>query len=187
MRYCKLTVLTLCLLLVDFSFSISSSIGQTKPVKLSYSLFWPAGHPITALANEWGKEIERRTEGRVAITLFPSGMLTPADKCYDGVVNGISNIGSSALSYTRGRFPLMEVLDLPLGYKNALIVAKLSNAFYKKFQPKELADVKVMYFHGTGPTIFHTRKPVRTIEDLKGMKIRTTGFGAKIVSAMKFI
>lgn len=181
MKCCKWTLLTLCLVLIEFSFPISSSIGQTKPIKLSYSLFWPAGHPITVLANEWGKEIERRTDGRVAITLFPSGMLTPADKCYDGVVNGISNIGSSALSYTRGRFPLMEALDLPLGYKNALVVARLSNAFYKKFQPKELGDVKVMYFHATGPTIFHTRNPVRTIEDLKGMKIRTTGLGTKIV------
>jgi TRAP-type C4-dicarboxylate transport system substrate-binding protein len=184
MKCFKLTVLTLCLLLVEFSFSLSSSIGQTKPVKLPYSLFWPAGHPITVLATEWGKEIEKRTEGRVTITLLPSGTLTPADRCYDGVVKGISSIGSSALSYTRGRFPLMEVLDLPLGYKNALVVARLSNAFYKKFQPKELADVKVMYFHGTGPTIFHTKKPVKTIEDLKGMKIRTTGLGTKIVTAL---
>jgi TRAP-type C4-dicarboxylate transport system substrate-binding protein len=184
MKYYKLMVLTLCLLLIEFSFSISSSVGQTKPIKLPYSLFWPAGHPITVLATEWGKEIEKRTEGRVTITLLPSGTLTPADRCYDGVVKGISSIGSSALSYTRGRFPLMEVLDLPLGYKNALIVARLSNAFYKKFQPKELADVKVMYFHGTGPTIFHTKRPVRTIEDLKGMKIRTTGLGTKIVTAL---
>jgi TRAP-type C4-dicarboxylate transport system substrate-binding protein len=86
MKCCKWTLLTLCLVLIQFSFSISSSIGQTKPIELSYSLFWPAGHPITVLANEWRKEIERRTDGRVAITLFPSGMLTPADKCYDGVV-----------------------------------------------------------------------------------------------------
>jgi TRAP-type C4-dicarboxylate transport system substrate-binding protein len=41
-----------------------------------------------------------------------------------------------------------------------------------------------MFFHATGPTIFHTKKPVRTLEDLKGMKIRTTGLGAKIVTAL---
>ena len=78
----------------------------------------------------------------------------------------------------------MEVTDLPLGYKNALAATRLSNAVYKKFHPKEMDDVKVMFFHGTGPQIFHTKKPVRTLEDLKGMKIRTTGLGAKIVTAL---
>ena len=166
------------------AFSVPSSFAQTKPVKLTYSHFWPVGHPVTESLAEWGKEIEKRTKGGVTTVMFPGGILTPADKCYDGVVKGISTTCSSALSYTRGRFPLMEMTDLPLGYRNAVAATRLSNAVYKKFHPKELDDVKVMFFHGTGPQIFHTRKPVRTLEDLKGMKIRTTGLGAKIVTAL---
>lgn len=176
--------LVLCASCILCAFSVPSSSAQTKPVKLTFSHFWPVGHPVTESLAEWGKEVDKRTKGSVTTVMFPGATLTPADKCYDGVVKGISTMGSSALSYTRGRFPLMEVTDLPLGYKNAMAATKLSNAVYKKFHPKELDDVKVMFFHGTGPQLFHTKKPVRTLEDLKGMKIRTTGLGAKIVTAL---
>ena len=54
----------------------------------------------------------------------------------------------------------------------------------KKFNPKELDEVKVMYLHGHGPGILHTKKAVNKLEDLKGMKIRCTGMAAKIVGAL---
>jgi len=184
MRYGRSIVLMFSVLALVLCFSASSSLAQTATSKLTFSHFWPVGHPVTAHLADWAKEVEKRTNGRVTITIFTGGTLTPADKCYDGVVKGISNIGSAALSYTRGRFPLMEVIDLPLGYKNATIATNLTNALYKKFQPKELNDTKVMFFQAHGPGIFHTKKPVRTLEELRGLKIRSTGLGAKIVAAL---
>jgi len=184
MKYYKLMWSILFSLFVIFSSFISSSTGQPKPTSLNYSILWPSTHSQTVIANEWAKEIEKRTNGGVKITLFPGGILTPPDKCYDGVVNGISNIGAAALSYSRGRFPLMEAIDLPLGYKSGFVATRLINAFYKNFHPKELNDVKVLYFHAIGPGILHTKKPVRTLEDLKGMKIRSTGLAAKVVLAL---
>ncbi len=164
-------------------FSASSAFA-VQPIKMKYSLFWPAPHKCTQTATEWAKEIEKRTNGRVKITMFPGATLTQADKCYDGVVKGISEIGSSVLSYTRGRFPLMSVIELPLGYKSAVQSTNLINAVYKKFKPKELDDVKVMYFMSHGPGVIHTKKPVARLEDLKGMKIRSSGTVAKISAAL---
>lgn len=162
-----------------------SVFAQAKEIKLNYSNFFPAPHKNSILAEQWAKEIEKRTNGAVKITMFHGGTLTPADKCYDGVVKGLSDIGFSVLSYTLGRFPLTEVIDLPMGYKNGTAATKLINAYYKKFQPKELSDVQVMYLHGHGPGITHTnKKPIKTLEDLKGVKIRSTGTVAKIVTAL---
>lgn len=158
---------------------------QSKPIELSYSIFFPAPHKHTVLAGEWAKEIENRTGGRVKITIFPGGTLTPADKCYDGVEKGISHLGMSVLSYTMGKFPLTEVIDLPLGYKSGLGATKLINAYYRKFQPPEFSGTKVMYFHAHGPGLLHTKKPVHKLEDLKGMKIRCTGMAAKIVKVLE--
>ena len=153
-------------------------------IKLNYSIFFPAPHKNTVLATEWAQEIEKQTNGAVKITIFPGGTLTPADKCYDGVVNGLSDIGMSVLGYTRGRFPLSEVIDLPLGYKNGLAATQLINLYYQKFKPKELDDVKVLYLHAHGPGILHTKKPVKNLDDLKGMKIACHGLSAKVVGAL---
>jgi TRAP-type C4-dicarboxylate transport system substrate-binding protein len=181
MKHWKVVSLVLCLAVIGFSFMTSSAFGQ---VKLNYSVFFPAPHKNAVLATEWAKEIEKRTAGKVQITVFPGGTLTPADKCYDGVVKGISDIGFSVLAYTRGKFPLTEVSDLPLGIKSGLVASKAINEYYKKFKPKELDEVKVMYLHGHGPGILHTKKGVTKLEDLKGMKIRCTGMAAKIVTAL---
>ncbi|MCU0538588.1 MAG: TRAP transporter substrate-binding protein [Desulfobacterales bacterium] len=159
-------------------------VRAADPIKLNYSIFFPAPHKNTVLATEWAQEIEKRTNGGVKITVFPGGTLTPADKCYDGVVNGISDIGFSVLAYTRGKFPLTELTDLPLGIKSGVVATRLINAYYQKFKPKEFDDVQVMYFHGHGPGLLHTKRAVNTLDDLKGMKIRCTGMAAKIVTAL---
>lgn len=159
--------------------------GQAKPIELSYSSFFPATYGLGQAATAWAREVEKRANGRVKITIHHAGTLTDAANCYEGVVNGISDIGQSVLSYTRGRFPLMEVLDLP-GYSlSAMLTTRVSDEFYKKFKPKELADTHVLYLHAHIPgTIATVKKPVRTLEDLKGMKIRTTGLATKIIEAL---
>ena len=179
MKHWKWVSWALCLFFIGFV--ASPAIAQ---IKLNYSVFFPAPHKNAVLATEWTKEIEKRTGGKVQITVFPGGTLTPADKCYDGVVKGLSDIGFSVLAYTRGKFPLTEVVDLPLGSRSGLASTKLINEYYKKFKPKELDEVKVMYLHGHGPGILHTKAAVNLLEDLKGKKIRCTGMAAKIVGAL---
>jgi len=180
----KMTALLVGFLAVAVFALTNATPGYCKTVELTYSIFFPATHGHSILATEWAKEIEKRTNGAVKINMFPGATLTPPDQCYDGVVKGISDIGMSVLSYTKGRFPLSEVIDLPLGYKSGVQVTNLCNAFYKQFKPKELDEVKVMYLHGHGPGIVHTKKPVKKMEDLKGMKIRCSGTSAKVVSAL---
>ncbi len=178
------SVACLSVLVVVVALAGMPAFAQPKPVELTYSIFFPPTHQHTVLANEWAKEIEKRTEGRVKITVFSGGTLTPADKCYDGVEKGISDIGMSVLGYTRGKFPLTEVIDLPLGYKSGAVATDLVNAYYAKFSPKEFDGVKIMYLHAHGPGFLHTKKPVANLDEFKGLKIRCTGLAAKIVTAL---
>jgi TRAP-type C4-dicarboxylate transport system substrate-binding protein len=177
-----------CLFLVFFAatclafFPVMAS--AQKVITLNYSNFFPAPHKNSVVAQQWCKEVEKRSGGKVKITYFPGGTLTPAAQTYDNVVKGIADIGESCFAYTRGKFPMMETLDLPLGYKSGVAATNLTMAFYAKFQPKELADVKVLWLHAHGPGILHTKKPVSKLEDIKGMKIRATGLAAKVVQAL---
>ncbi|MEW6185094.1 MAG: TRAP transporter substrate-binding protein [Thermodesulfobacteriota bacterium] len=151
---------------------------------LTYSIFFPASHTLAKTGETWAKEIEKRTGGKVKFTIFSGGTLTPADQCYDGVVKGISDVGMSLFAYTRGRFPLLEVLDLPLGYPSGMVATRVANDFILKMNPKEISEVKVLYLHAHGPGLLHTQKPVQTLSDLKGIKIRSTGLSAKITEAL---
>lgn len=165
--------------------SVPGNVAAEEVIKLNYANFFPAPAQDSINAEAWGKEIEKSTNGKVKITFFHAGTLAPADQIYDSVVKGISDIGMSCFTYTRGKFPLTSVIDLPLGLQDGLTATRMDNAFYKKFMPKELDEVKMLYVHGHGPGLVHTtKKPVNKLEDLKGMKIRSTGLASKIVLAL---
>jgi TRAP-type transport system periplasmic protein len=160
----------------------SKASGET--IRLSYSVFFPPTHVQCIAATNWANEIEKRTGGRVKITIYPAGSLTKAEQCYEGVVKGISDLGMSCFAYTRGRFPLIEGLDLPLGYPDGKTATLAANAMIAKYKPQELKDVHVLYVHAHGPGILASKKPVKSLANLKGLKVRATGLSAKIVEAL---
>ena len=181
----KCAVLSLCMLAIVSLCWSTSAFGQAKPIELNYTTHMPARHGVTLMSIDWAKEVEKRTNGRVKVTVFAAGTMLAADKAYDGVTKGIADIGVAVLGFTRGRFPLTEVIDLPLGYRTSFDSTRVLNAYLKKFQPKEFAETKILYAHAHGPGVIHTsKKPLGSFEDLKGLKIRCTGLSAKIVGAL---
>ena len=164
---------------------VSGHAAAQEVIKLNYANFFPAPEPHSGNIEAWGKEISKQTNGRVQFTFFHSGGLAPADQIYDAVVKGIADIGMSCFTYTRGKFPLTSVIDLPLGLQDGVTATRMANAYVKKFMPKELDEVKMLYVHAHGPGLVHmSKKEVHTLEELKGMKIRSTGLASKIVLAL---
>ncbi len=155
-----------------------------KAINLNYSIFFPPTHIQTKTAETWAREIETRTKGRVKITIFAGGSLTQAPQCYEGVVNGVSDLGMSCFAYTPGRFPLLEGLDLPLGYPNGAVATRIATELTEKYKPAEVANTHVLYVHAHGPGLLASKKAVKSLEDMKGMKIRGTGLSAKIITAL---
>lgn len=173
------------ILLIAMAVLIAPSMAWAKTITLTYSNFFPPTHVQSILAQEWCNEVEARTNGQVKVDYYPAGTLTKAQNCYDGVVEGLSDIGLSAVAYTRGRFPVLGAVDLPMGYTSGVQATRVANAVYNKFQPKEFNDTAVMFFHAHGPGLVHTKgKAVRTIDDMKGLKFKATGYSAKVVSAL---
>lgn len=180
--------LFLLLLVIILVLPFSSGCGESEPsetFELTYSNFFPPTHLHSVLVDQFCQEIEDRTNGGVKITHYAGGSLTPAAQVYDGVVQGISDIGMSVLAYTMGRFPAAELVDLPHGYPSGWIATRVANDYYQEFKPAEFDDVHVLYFHAHGPgTILTTKKPVRKLEDMQGLVLRSTGVGAQIAQAL---
>ncbi|MEW6424840.1 MAG: TRAP transporter substrate-binding protein [Bacillota bacterium] len=155
------------------------------PIKLRFANYFPAESRQGKIGQEFADDIKKITNGKVVVEYYPGTMLLGPDKMYDGVVQGIADIGLSNLGYTFGRFTQTEVLDLPLGFPNAWVANHVAVDFYNKFQPKEFKDTHMLTLH-TSPVnnIITISTPVKKPGDLKGLKLRGTGYIAKLVEAL---
>lgn len=177
----------LCFVLVSLiiiSLNPPSSYAASPEITLSYSNFFPPANRVSVLSEQWCKEVEKRTNGRVKINYFPGSALTKPAQTYDAVVKGIADIGLTFAGYTRGRFLLTEAFDLPIGIRTGYEGTKLANAYYEKFTPKEFEDTKIIYFHSSPPHHLFGKKPIRTVGDIKGLKLRAGGAAGAGVEAL---
>lgn len=161
-----------------------SPVTAQQPIKINFasSLFGPT-HGISKMHEEYIAELEKRSKGQVKVTYHPAGTFIAPPQMYDSIVKGIIDVGESACGYSRGRFPLTEIFDFPLGFGDAgtaVNMTKIQNAYHEKFQPKEFEDVKLLLLFGQQSQILHTKKPVRTLEDYKGLRIRAAGTAAQV-------
>ena len=157
---------------------------KAAPVTLTYANFPPASTFPCVQMERWVKEIEKRTNGQVKVNTFPGGTLLPAKNIFDGVISGTADIGNFAMSYQPGRFPVSEAVDLPLGFPNARVASLVLTDLIEKYNPKEFEKVKILTLFTCPPMNFMTSKPVRTLNDLKGMELAVAGTGADVVKNM---
>lgn len=162
-----------------------ATLASAQAVELTYANFFPPFHIQSKLAESWCQEVEKRTNGAVKINYYPGGTLVKAPQIYDGVEQGIADIGMSVLAYSKGRFPVLGTMDLPIGYPNGVVATKIANGVLGKFKPEEFNTTQIMFLHAHGPGLIHTRdKEIKTLDDLKGLKIRATGMSAQLAGAL---
>lgn len=171
----KKIVAVLVGLIIMVGFFTGLSWAAEKVVTLEFSSFFPPSDRLSIALRDFGKDIERKTNGRVKVNFHPGGVLVPPHQTFDGILKEVVDIGETSFAITPGRFPVMEALDLPTGAKNSVVMTKLANEYYIKFKPKELDSVKVLFLTAPSQQYFHTKKPIRRLEDLRGMKIRCAG------------
>lgn len=183
-----IVVLAMIVTLSACSKEQAAPAGQEKQetVEIRLAHFFPSTHPAeTQLIQPWSKEIETATGGKVKITSYPGESLLPAAQIYDGVVNGIADMGLSCFSYTRGRFPVLEVFELPgIIYPNSDSASRVAWEGIKELNPKEVQDTKLLMVLTTGPGDLYTKVPVKSLTDMKGLQIRATGLSAKTLKAL---
>jgi len=145
--------------------------------ELSMTTVYMNTHPTVVNAWEpWFKEVAKLTNNEVQIAYFNPNTLTPLNDHYDSTISGIIGIGGNDSSRNAGKFPLSTVLELPGLAPGAECGALVFMDLYKEFPElqKEYKDIKVLWLWASATYQLHTtKKPVKTLDDLKGMKIIT--------------
>ena len=134
----------------------------------------PKSIAVRLFLQPWAEEIEERSEGRVAVQVFPAMQLggKPSD-LYGQARDGVVDIVWTLPGYTPGRFPLTEVFELPFVCADAEATSQALNEFYQTWLRDEYADTHPLVFHTAAPGHIHTaERQVRTLEDLEGLKMR---------------
>jgi TRAP-type C4-dicarboxylate transport system substrate-binding protein len=186
MRQKKLLIVAgiICVGLMVAVLAFEGAYAAEKVIKLKAANFFPPPSLQSKYLEEFCKEVEKRTNGRVKIEYFAGGSLLKAPRVYQGVVTGIADIGYAHIEYTPGRFPVTGACELPLSYPSAWVSSQVANDFYNEFKPKEWDDVHVLWMNTSNPSLMITKKPVRRLEDLKGLTIRAPGIVGYTVKAL---
>lgn len=175
-------VLSILLALV-FSISVLSGCGGSAPKeeekaaveakKLSLSTMWGANHEFVAkMVPEWNEYLAEATDGEIQIEVYPGGTLTPAPEAYEGVVQGISDMAVVSYALTRGRFPVIETLQVPgVAWNSSMASGNAFDEMMRIIKPKEHEDTHFLWGFSSGPGEIQSKKPIRSMKDLKGLSI----------------
>jgi TRAP-type transport system periplasmic protein len=150
---------------------------------LTYSSWVPPTHHLTVWQANWAAEVEKATGGRVKFQSLPKAP-SAAPGTFDAVRDGLVDLSYVTASYTPARHILPLMAELP-GMADTAEVNSVaySRIHWKHFQKVgEYKGVKLLAVWTHGPGQMFTKKPVSSINDVKGLKIRTGGGIAEAVA-----
>ncbi|MCR4443436.1 MAG: TRAP transporter substrate-binding protein [Peptococcaceae bacterium] len=154
-----------------------STASKPQVIELKFSHHDPTTGSTHLGAQEWAKLVEEKAQGTVKITIYPAETLAKTKDSYDALIGGVSDIGWIATAYYPGRFPMTEAAELPfLGFSSVEQAYKVLWDLYNNtdYIKKEFSEAKVLLMYSTTPNVdIGSNKPIRTLEDLKGLKIAT--------------
>lgn len=164
--------------------AFGTAAAGAKVIKLRFANLFPPTSRHSKICEEFVREVQERTGGRIQIQYYAGGSLLKAPAIFRGVETGVADIGFAPIVYTPGRMPVSEACMLPLGYPSAWVSCQVANDFFYRFRPKEWDKVQVLWMHASNPNVLISKKPIRKLEDLKGMVIRGPGRVAEMVNAL---
>ena len=151
--------------------------ATAKTIELKFAHAFSPKHTMQQkVFMPWAEKINKMTNGKVKVTFFPGGALGKTPDHYALAEKGIADIIYILHDYTPGRFPMTSVFELPFMVPSATKTSTAMWKVYEKFPEfrKEYSKVKTLalFCHPGGH--FNTVKtPIKSIDDLKGMKFRT--------------
>jgi len=154
------------------------------PMKLSYANFLPAARWPCVQMERWKKEVEKRTGGKVEIITHPGGTLLGAKNMMDGVIAGRADIGCLCMAYQSRRFMITNGIALPVGFPNATMAGLTLWDLRRRYSKKGFAKVKALAMFTSAPANVYTKKKIRNLGDLKGLKLKASGMVAQVLKAL---
>ena len=158
-----------------------------KVYDFSFTTIYMDKHPTVKNAFlPWAKAVEAQSNGRIKITYFNPNTLCPVKDNFDSVVNGVIDIGGHYCGLNPGKFPVNSAMELPMIVPSSEAGSLLTWDLYNEFPEwrNEYKDIHMLWQWASATYQLHTtKKMVKTLDDLKGMKI--IGWSANLLGMLK--
>ena len=161
--------------LATLAILLAINLGSAHAIELKLAYFVGDQHAMSRWLVKWANNVERESGGRITVKRFPGSQMGPVQQHYDFVRTGQADVAWFLHGATPGRFPLTEIVQVPYLVGSAEIGTKVLNdsELRSKYIDAEHRGVKVLLLLTHQPGNVHTtKKPIRTIEDMKGLRLR---------------
>lgn len=159
---------------VSSPYVITSARAQATVTLKLHHFLPPVSNGHTKMLVPWARKVEADSQGRIKIDIFPSMQLggTPP-QLFDQARDGVADIVWTLPGSTPGRFPTTEVFELPfIAAQRGIVNARAAQELGTEFLKDEVKDVKLLAFWAHDGGVIHANKQVRTMDDLKGLRLR---------------
>jgi len=167
--------------------AVNASWAGEKKTELSFTATYTDKHPTVVNGFfPWMKKIQEESGNRLEIRYFNPGTLCPEREVPESTELGLVDMGASYCGMSPGKFPLNELMELPFLVTSAESGSLVVWDLYERYPSwrKEFRKVKTLWQWTSATFQIHTtKKLVKTLEDLKGMKI--LGFSPRILDIIK--
>ena len=173
MKKTRRTILKTAVAAIAFSAVTTSAFAADVTLRMHQFLPAQANVPKNIL-DVWADKIEAESDGRIEIQRFPAMQLGgKPPELIDQAIDGVADIVWTVAGYTPGRFPRTEVFELPFTMTNA---EAMSRAYWElaeeTMMDEDFKQLKVLGLWVHGPGLIHSKKPIESVGDLNGVKLR---------------
>ncbi len=154
-------------------------------IKLKVGNWLPPVHHMTSSLRAWADELEQASGGEIEVEIMSAPLAKPNGQ-YDLAKNGIVDIAWSVAAFHPKRFWKLMAVETPFAANSAEAAGVAAWRWYEKhgFMAEDTADTKLLALFAHAPHLYHSSKPLASLADFNGLKIRAGGNGVKIAEAI---
>jgi TRAP-type C4-dicarboxylate transport system substrate-binding protein len=147
--------------------------AQTVTLRMQ-SFIPPIANPMKHFLIPWAQKIEKDSNGRIKVQVYPSMQLGgKAEQLLTQVRDGVVDVAWTLPGFTPGVMPKLEIFELPFLHRSTHATVMSLQEYVGKHMQKDFAPYHVFLVHCHAGALFMTKDPINKVEDFKGMKLRS--------------